>query len=107
MTGGTPKIGLCYTARVCSLIGVDDCIWDRSSVWLERLPVTQEVAGSSPVGPGFFKQDSRPRACRPVKSKKYFYLASSLVDVSDWKAKEVILVRDNAIILRFERVTKH
>ena len=24
---------------------------DRSSVWLERLPVTQEVAGSSPVGP--------------------------------------------------------
>jgi hypothetical protein len=42
-----------------------------------------------------------------VKSKKYFYLASSLVDVSDWKAKEVILVRDNAIILRFERVTKH
>ena len=24
--------------------------WPLSSVWLERLPVTQEVAGSSPVG---------------------------------------------------------
>ncbi len=26
-------------------------VWERSSVWLERLPVTQEVAGSSPVVP--------------------------------------------------------
>ena len=25
--------------------------WGCSSVWLERLPVTQEVAGSSPVTP--------------------------------------------------------
>jgi hypothetical protein len=26
-------------------------LWDRSSVGLERCPVTAEVAGSSPVGP--------------------------------------------------------
>ncbi len=26
-------------------------LWGRSSVWLERLPVTQEVEGSSPFGP--------------------------------------------------------
>ncbi len=26
-------------------------LWGRSSVWLERLPVTQEVASSSLVGP--------------------------------------------------------
>lgn len=25
--------------------------WDRSSAWLERLPVKEEVAGSNPVGP--------------------------------------------------------
>ncbi len=25
--------------------------WGRSSAWLERLPVTQEVEGSSPFGP--------------------------------------------------------
>ncbi len=25
--------------------------WDRSSAWLERLPVKEEVAGSSPVDP--------------------------------------------------------
>ena len=28
--------------------------WGCSSVWLERLPVTQEVAGSSPVTPATF-----------------------------------------------------
>jgi hypothetical protein len=33
---------------------MDINVWDRSSVWSERLPVTQEVAGSSPVGPGSF-----------------------------------------------------
>ena len=26
-------------------------IWGRSSIWLERRPVTAEVAGSSPVDP--------------------------------------------------------
>jgi hypothetical protein len=30
----------------------------RSSVWLERLPVTQEVAGSNPVGPANIFDDS-------------------------------------------------
>jgi hypothetical protein len=25
--------------------------WDRSSAWLERLPVKEEVGGSSPLGP--------------------------------------------------------
>ncbi len=34
--------------------------WDRSSAWLERLPVTQEVAGSSPVGPEFIKASPAP-----------------------------------------------
>ena len=28
----------------------------RSSVWLERLPVTQEVEGSSPFGPAGFPE---------------------------------------------------
>ena len=36
------------------------CIWGRSSVWLERLPVTQKVTGSSPAV--------------PAKSKKKVYL---------------------------------
>ena len=34
----------------------------RSSVWLERLPVTQKVAGSSPVGPArwrFFIRETK------------------------------------------------
>jgi hypothetical protein len=30
--------------------------WGRSSVWLERFPVTEEVAGSSPVGPAIKAQ---------------------------------------------------
>ena len=30
---------------------VEETIWGRSSVWLERCPVTAEVAGSSPVVP--------------------------------------------------------
>lgn len=25
--------------------------WDRSSAWLERLPVKEKVAGPNPVGP--------------------------------------------------------
>ena len=29
-------------------------VWSRSSVWLERLPVTQEVASSSLVGSAQF-----------------------------------------------------
>ena len=33
----------------------------RSSVWLERLPVTQEVAGSSPVVPALFVYIFEPR----------------------------------------------
>lgn len=28
-----------------------DFKWDRSSIWSERFPVTEEAAGSSPVGP--------------------------------------------------------
>ena len=33
--------------------------WGRSSAWLERLPVTQEVASSTLVGPAFllFEKD--------------------------------------------------
>ena len=27
--------------------------WDRSSAWLERLPVKEEVGGSSPLGPAY------------------------------------------------------
>ena len=34
------------------------CMRGRSSVWLERLPVTQEVAGSNPVGPANIFDDS-------------------------------------------------
>ena len=34
----------------CSLICIYNKNWNRSSVWLERLPVTQEVASSSLVG---------------------------------------------------------
>ena len=30
-------------------------IWERSSVWLERMPVTHEVASSSLVVPAIFK----------------------------------------------------
>ncbi len=38
----------------------DPTIWDRSSAWLERLPVKEEVEGSSPFGPAheffFYKE---------------------------------------------------
>lgn len=33
--------------------------WGRSSVWLERLPVTQEAASSSLVAPAIFGRLSR------------------------------------------------
>ena len=43
------------TARLCKERGVIlVSLQGRSSVWLERLPVTQEVAGSSPVAPANF-----------------------------------------------------
>ena len=62
----------------------------RSSVWLERLPVTQKVAGSSPVGPAsgdcqhVSEVDARRRSSRPAllrdgksrrpRSLKIFYI---------------------------------
>jgi hypothetical protein len=41
--------------------------WGRSSVWLERLPVTQEVEGSSPFGPAYANNAS---AGKPASNKK-------------------------------------
>ncbi len=38
----TPPFALCYYAEAS---------WDRSSAWLERLPVKEKVGGSSPLGP--------------------------------------------------------
>ena len=35
---------------------VDKRIWERSSVWLERMPVTHEVASSSLVVPAILKE---------------------------------------------------
>ena len=35
--------------KSCTTVVLD--FWGCSSVWLERLPVTQEAAGSSPVTP--------------------------------------------------------
>lgn len=32
--------------------------WDRSSAWLERLPVKEKVAGSNPVGPAHTRQNA-------------------------------------------------
>ena len=45
---------LVYTERVIGsspLPPTSETLWGCSSVWLERLPVTQEAAGSSPVTP--------------------------------------------------------
>ena len=36
--------------------GKENRIRERSSVWLERMPVTHEVASSSLVGPAIFEQ---------------------------------------------------
>ena len=38
------------------VIIIDNSIWERSSVWLERMPVTHEVASSSLVVPAIKRE---------------------------------------------------
>ena len=38
-------------------------VWERSSVWLERMPVTHEVAGSSPVVPAILLKKGQYLYC--------------------------------------------
>ena len=51
--------------------------WERSSVWLERMPVTHEVASSIPVG------DAKNKAEKPSKIKAFrrcFIFAKKQID---------------------------
>ena len=47
------KKNLAYYNKSCRK--TDNRIWERSSVWLERMPVTHEVASSSLVVPAIFR----------------------------------------------------
>ena len=76
-----------------------------SSAWLERLPVTQEVAGSSPVNPATLKNSRSPAIQLSLCSQRFydrsgrrlFFLKRWLRMVGDYKRRLKTVTNDTAM----------
>jgi hypothetical protein len=62
-----PQLVLDFSENQCIIH-----IRGRSSAWLERLPVTQEVASSTLVGPAFFEMPYTVYLLQSTKDKRYY-----------------------------------
>ena len=61
-------------------------LWGRSSVWLERLPVTEKAAGSSPVAPATFNV-ARPHLSIDKPQRIHIYFCHTFFTPA-WKGEK-------------------